>query len=112
MTKGFYVTRYFYFAYIEPKTFIDIKRFPSTNGFSQLFIFPVKKGLTLRQRQIDVIAALKGSRKQTKRTKGEGVGIPGWQKTRGLRERRAPYPNIKKNDTRLIQRRVYNTWVN
>ena len=49
-TQGFYVERYFYFAYNKAETrFIDVKKLPSSKGLSQLKIFLVKKGAKLRQ---------------------------------------------------------------
>ena len=101
-THGFYVARYFHFAYNKPKTFIDVKKLPSSKGLSQLNIFFVKKRhITATTVQSDVIATL------TETTyclntltniacvvgvNGEMVGFR-WQKAQGRRERNAPYPD-------------------
>ena len=38
-----YLARYLYFACNKPKTFIDVKKLPSSKGLSQLIIYLVKK---------------------------------------------------------------------
>ena len=58
-THGFYVARYFHFAYNKPKTFIDVKKPSSSEGLSQLNIFFIKKRhITATTVQSDVIATL------------------------------------------------------
>ena len=93
---GFYVARYFHFAYNKPNTFIDVKKLPSSKGLSQLNIFfVIKRHITAKTVQSDVIATL------TETTyclntltniacvadvNGERVGFR-WQKAQGRRGR-------------------------
>ena len=50
-TQGFYVARYFYLAYNNAKTFIDVKKSSlSRKVFQNMKILVVKRGAILRQR--------------------------------------------------------------